>query len=251
MKLRPRAAPIVAESLHISRWHDTCLGRVPARSVAAPPAPSRGFFHFRGAALGRASGPAQAANGAARSRLSSRAVKSSPRFSPLTRLAYASPLLALCSRASCTDTPRRRVRPTPRRSSSRGDLRPREPSGAAADVRSRRPWLSRPASSDPCGSPSSPTCASRTRRRSVRRPGHRRGAAGRRSFDLRHATYDFIVKGGVAGTTSIKATMGSKDANGVPLSTTVELPVDVRDRSRADVRTFDVAQGTMAAGSRS
>lgn len=65
-------------------------------------------------------------------------------------------------------------------------------------------------------------------------------------FDLRHATYDFLVKGGAAGRTTITASMGSKDANGQPYTTTFELPVDVRDRASPVCSAADVAEGTLA-----
>jgi len=48
-------------------------------------------------------------------------------------------------------------------------------------------------------------------------------------FDLRHATYDFVVTGGSIGKTTIVASMQSKDLNGAPITVKVELPVDVRD----------------------
>jgi hypothetical protein len=68
-------------------------------------------------------------------------------------------------------------------------------------------------------------------------------------FDLRHATYDFQVKGGAAGRTTITASMGSKDVNGKPYTTTVELPVDVRLRAAPTCSAGDVAEGTLAGGS--
>ena len=48
-------------------------------------------------------------------------------------------------------------------------------------------------------------------------------------FDLRHATFDFIVKGGVTGRTTITASMDGKDINDQPYTATVDLPIDVRD----------------------
>lgn len=69
------------------------------------------------------------------------------------------------------------------------------------------------------------------------------------AMDLRHPTYDFVVKGGVGGRTVIKASMQSVDTNGDPVTTTAELKVDVRDRAAPTCSTFDVAQGTLAGGS--
>ena len=69
-------------------------------------------------------------------------------------------------------------------------------------------------------------------------------------FDLRHATFDFSVKGDVAGRTTITASMDSKDANGATYTTTVKLEVDVRDRTPPTCTAKgDVAQGTVGAGS--
>lgn len=69
-------------------------------------------------------------------------------------------------------------------------------------------------------------------------------------FDLRHATYDFVIKGGtVEGRTSIKATMSGKDGNLNPVSVTTELPVDVRSAAPPECAAADAAAGTLAAGS--
>lgn len=66
------------------------------------------------------------------------------------------------------------------------------------------------------------------------------------SFDLRHATYDFRVLGGVAGRTVITAAMDSKDADGVTYTTKAELPIDVRDRAAPTCSAADVSEGTLA-----
>ena len=68
-------------------------------------------------------------------------------------------------------------------------------------------------------------------------------------FDLRHATFDFVVKGNVAGRTTISASMDGKNANGDPYTTTVKLEVDVRDPTPPTCTAGDVAQGTLAAAS--
>lgn len=68
-------------------------------------------------------------------------------------------------------------------------------------------------------------------------------------FDLRHATYDFQVKGGVAGKTKIIASMDSKDVNGKTYTVRAELPVDVRDRAAPVCNAADVTEGTMTGGS--
>lgn len=49
------------------------------------------------------------------------------------------------------------------------------------------------------------------------------------SFDLRHATYDFQVRGGVIGRTTITASMPTKDVNGKEFVLRADLAVDVRD----------------------
>lgn len=67
-------------------------------------------------------------------------------------------------------------------------------------------------------------------------------------FDLRHATYDFIVKGGAIGKATIKASMKSKDPNGNEYTVTVDLPIDVRDRKVPTCAAGDVAQGTIDGG---
>jgi hypothetical protein len=70
------------------------------------------------------------------------------------------------------------------------------------------------------------------------------------NFDLRHATYDFVIKGGpVEGRASIKATMSGKDGNLVPISVTAALPVDVRAATAPACTGADASAGTLAAGS--
>lgn len=68
-------------------------------------------------------------------------------------------------------------------------------------------------------------------------------------FDLRHATYDFQVKGDAVGRTTIDASMASKDVNGKPYTTTVTLPVHVRDRAAPVCSASDGADGTLAGAS--
>jgi len=68
-------------------------------------------------------------------------------------------------------------------------------------------------------------------------------------FDLRHATFDFPVKGGVAGVTEIVAAMEFRNANNELKTATVTLPVDVRDRAAPTCSAADTANGTMAGGS--
>jgi hypothetical protein len=68
-------------------------------------------------------------------------------------------------------------------------------------------------------------------------------------FDLRHATFDFIVKGGVAGRTTITASMEGKDIDDQPYTTTVDLPIDVRDPTPPSCDpAAGSAQGTLGAG---
>lgn len=65
-------------------------------------------------------------------------------------------------------------------------------------------------------------------------------------FDLRHATYDFIVKGDTAGRAKITASMGSKDANSVPYTVNVDLPVHVKSRETPVCNPADIATGTLS-----
>ena len=69
------------------------------------------------------------------------------------------------------------------------------------------------------------------------------------TFDLRHATYDFRVRGMATGKTTIKATMGSVDPNGKPYTVDLELPVDVRDPAPPICATGEVTTGTIGGGS--
>lgn len=69
------------------------------------------------------------------------------------------------------------------------------------------------------------------------------------TFNLRHATYDFQVRGSVAGRTKIKATMVGTDENGKTGPLTFELPVDVRDRAAPVCAAGDGTAGTLAGGS--
>lgn len=68
-------------------------------------------------------------------------------------------------------------------------------------------------------------------------------------FDLRHATFDFMVKGGALGTTTISAAINGKDPNGKPYTLSVDLPIHVRDRKApACAAGGDASEGTLAAG---
>ncbi len=64
-------------------------------------------------------------------------------------------------------------------------------------------------------------------------------------FDLRHATYDFMVKGGVAGKAVITASMESVDINGAPYTAKIELPIDVRDKTPPACGGAPVSQATV------
>ncbi len=48
-------------------------------------------------------------------------------------------------------------------------------------------------------------------------------------FDLRHATYDFQLRGDAVGRTKLRTSMNAVDVNGTAYTVTAELPVDVRD----------------------
>jgi hypothetical protein len=67
-------------------------------------------------------------------------------------------------------------------------------------------------------------------------------------FDLRHASYDFLVTGGAVGKTTISASMSSKDANGATYTVKVDLPVEVRDPKVPECSAGDVTKGTIAGG---
>jgi hypothetical protein len=67
------------------------------------------------------------------------------------------------------------------------------------------------------------------------------------NLDLRHPTYDFVVKGGAVGATKVQATMGSQDQNGKPYTVTVDLPIDVREAAVPTCSGGDAA-GTMNGG---
>jgi pimeloyl-ACP methyl ester carboxylesterase len=71
------------------------------------------------------------------------------------------------------------------------------------------------------------------------------------SFDLRHATYDFQVKGGSIGRTTITASMTTKDVNGQEFVLRTDLPIDVRDGAAPGCSAGDapVSDGQLAGGS--
>lgn len=66
-------------------------------------------------------------------------------------------------------------------------------------------------------------------------------------FDLRHATFDFLVTGGALGRTTITASMDGKDINDAPYTATVELPIDVRDPAIPTCDAASNATGTLDA----
>ncbi len=74
------------------------------------------------------------------------------------------------------------------------------------------------------------------------------GAPAEAKFDLRHPTFDFQVRGNVAGKTTITASMTSKDVNGTPYLVKVDLPIDVRDGAPPTCSRGDSpsAQGTIS-----
>ncbi|MBX3260564.1 MAG: hypothetical protein KIS78_01125 [Labilithrix sp.] len=72
-------------------------------------------------------------------------------------------------------------------------------------------------------------------------------APGEARFDLRHATFDFLVTGGATGRTTITASMDAKDVDDVPYTATVELPIDVRDAAPPTCDATGAAQGTLGA----
>lgn len=66
-------------------------------------------------------------------------------------------------------------------------------------------------------------------------------------FDLRHATFDFTVKGGAIGKTVITATMDGTDLNDAPYTAKVDLPVEVRDPAPPTCDASANNQGSLAA----
>jgi hypothetical protein len=68
-------------------------------------------------------------------------------------------------------------------------------------------------------------------------------------FDLRHATYDFIVTGRAVGRAVLAASIDGKDLNDEPYTVTISLPVDVRDPSVVACGAPDGGQGTLDASS--
>jgi hypothetical protein len=176
-------------------------------------------------------------------------VKSSPRLRSLAPLAHATALLVLTFIASCTDTPAAVVpdtspKPLP------GELcdpnlgaelkitfdppnvvvAPNEPRPVRMIVEPDvcEPNVVKMLSDNPTITQAPPDA----------------------KVDLRHVTYDFVVKGGtVEGRTSIKASIGGKNANGESVSITAELPVRVHSAVVADCAAGDRSAGTLAAGS--
>lgn len=66
-------------------------------------------------------------------------------------------------------------------------------------------------------------------------------------FDLRHATYDFVVTGGAAGKASVRAKMKALDPNGKEYEVDAELPVDVRDAAAPTCAAGPGATGQLSA----
>ncbi len=64
-------------------------------------------------------------------------------------------------------------------------------------------------------------------------------------FDLRHATFDFIVKGGAPGRTVITASMDGRDLNDAIYTAKVELPIDVREPTPPTCDAGSTAQGSL------
>ncbi|MDB4935187.1 MAG: uncharacterized protein JWP87_2159 [Labilithrix sp.] len=172
-----------------------------------------------------------------------------PRFSPFTRLAHAAPVLVILFAASCTDSPLA-ASPLATPKTLPGEIcvvdngqalrltfDPPSVVVAAGEQRSVR-LIVEPDICEPT------TAAFTSDLAAIAEP------PPDPKLDLRHATYDFLVKGGAFGLTKIKATMSSRNVNGDPVSVTAELPVDVRhDRAAPTCTSSDVAAGTMAAGS--
>jgi hypothetical protein len=66
-------------------------------------------------------------------------------------------------------------------------------------------------------------------------------------FDLRHATFDFLVTGGAPGRTTITASVEAKDINDAPYTAKVDLAIDVRDATPPTCDAGSNAQGTLDA----
>jgi hypothetical protein len=67
-------------------------------------------------------------------------------------------------------------------------------------------------------------------------------------FDLRHATFDFLVKGGVPGRTVITAMMDAKNIDDVPYTAKVSLPIHVREATPPVCTVGETSEGTLDAG---
>ncbi len=176
-------------------------------------------------------------------------MKSSHRLNPLAPLAHATALLLLALIASCTDTPAAVVADTSPKllpgelcdPNNGGELKITfDPPTVVVAPNEARP-VRMTVEPDVCD----PNIVTMTSDNAVIA-----GAPPAAQVDLRHATYDFVVKGGtVEGKTSLRAMMNGKDKNGGPVSTTTELPVRVLSAKAPECASGETATGTLAAGS--
>src|SRR5699024_10370291 len=156
----------------------------------------------------------------ARRGVSSRAVKSSHRSRshrrPISHVASAAALLLLCFVASCkTDTKEEKVKPADPR------LLPGEVCGLENRPRLRRVSVPpsvvvAPGETRALRLTVEPdACEPNTARLVSADPSIAESPA-EAKFDLRHASFDYYVRGGALGRTTISASMDSVDANGAP-----------------------------------
>ncbi|MDF2694097.1 MAG: hypothetical protein K0S65_2480, partial [Labilithrix sp.] len=66
-------------------------------------------------------------------------------------------------------------------------------------------------------------------------------------FDLRHATFDFMVTGRAPGRSTITASVEGKDINDLPYTAKVDLAIDVRDATPPSCDATERTQGTLDA----
>ncbi|MDB4941745.1 MAG: uncharacterized protein JWP97_1279 [Labilithrix sp.] len=223
---------------------------LPARSVAAPPAPSRRFFFAtpdrRGVSLTaqRAPGRCGPDRPAYPPRVSTRPLASLSLVHAPRALA-----LAVVLAAACSD-----VRPQPLGAAPPSSLlRPGEICDASNPTQLRLSFdppvvVVAPGAVRPVRLTVEPDVCAPAVAAFASDSASIAAAPAPASLDLRHATYDFEVKGGAGGTTALHATMTSHDGAGVPYTVTADLPVDVRDAAPPSCAAGETARGTLAAG---
>ena len=218
---------------------------MPARSVAAPPAPSRRFFSFRAPGASPCAFDEVPAIVGARSSVVFRAVKPSYRF---PSVAHPAAFLVLCFAVSCTDTA----------AAPATDTTPAIAPGEICDpddgIQLKLTFdpptvVVAPNETRPVRLTVEPDICTPNTARIVSANPLIAEAPTEAKFDLRHATFDFMVKGDALGATTISAAIDGKDPNGKPYTLNVDLPIEVRDRTPPTCAPGgDASEGTVAAG---